>query len=41
VLVEAMSRTVPFRKFLEHALARYQETQFREFQEIILQILTN
>lgn len=41
LLVEAMSRTVPFNKFLEHALARYQDTQFKEFQEIILQIVFN
>lgn len=36
-----MSRTVPFRKFLEHALGKYQDTQFKEFQEIILQIVFN
>jgi hypothetical protein len=41
LLVEAMSRTVPFNKFLEHALGRYQDTQFKEFQEIILQIVFN
>lgn len=41
MLVEAMSRTVPFKKFLDHALSKYQDTQFKEFQELILQILNN
>ncbi len=34
-----MSRTLSFNKFLDHALNRYQDTQFKEFQEIILHVV--
>lgn len=34
-----MSRTLSFNKFLDHALNRYHDTQFKEFQEIILHVV--
>lgn len=36
-----MARNVPFVKFLEHAISKYQDIHYKEFQDIILQILFN
>jgi hypothetical protein len=41
MIVESMTRVVPFAKFLDHALKRYSDTQFKEFEQIILQIVNN
>ena len=39
LLVEAMARTIPFKRFLDHTIGRYQETQFKDFQAIILHVI--
>jgi hypothetical protein len=41
MLVEEMVHMIPFVDFLDHALEKFQDIHYKDFQEIILQILFN